>query len=322
MQGVVLQRSGHNVHIFERSPTIPEGRGAGLSIRPMVRKFLSTWDRPQKPYYIDVGVVSFLDREGRETKQWAMPLKSTSWASLYYRLRANFDGLQSDHYPESLINELEHFPTTSSQVQYELGRTVTDIRSEGGKVMIEHESTVDAKDKTLASADLVIVADGSNSRTRRILQPEANPTFAGYVAWRGLVPEELVSADLREFFGNKFSYFSVKGVGHIILCVFTSIIFVSLCHDKCHSSLSKIVSLSFVKQVLHSRRSRIPESGRKISQLGVVLQLPSKLCLIPRCYDRYGWAVSPQFLTGRQGTTLAMGTAKSSLTQTIANQDC
>jgi len=75
-----------------------------------------------------------------------MPLKLTSWVSLYYRQRANFDGLQSDHYPESL-NEHDHFPTTSSQVKYEQGWTVTDIKSEGGKVVIEHESTADAKDK-------------------------------------------------------------------------------------------------------------------------------------------------------------------------------
>ena len=155
-----------------------------------------------------------------------MPLKLTSWVSLYYRQRANFDGLQSDHYPESL-NEHDHFPTTSSQVKYEQGRTVTDIKSEGGKVVIEHESTADAKNK-IGIANLVIFADQSSSRTRRIFQPEANATYAGYVSWRGLVPEELVSADLREFFGNKFSYFSVKGIGHIILCVFTSILFVSL----------------------------------------------------------------------------------------------
>jgi hypothetical protein len=64
---------------------------------------------------------------------------------------------------------------------------------------------------------------------------QANPTIQQSnirgirgVARRGLVLEELVSAELHEFFGNKFSYFSVKGVGHIILCVFASIIFVSL----------------------------------------------------------------------------------------------
>src|SRR6202011_6261556 len=37
--------------------------------------------------------------------------------------------------------------------------------------------------------DLLIAADGPSSTARKNVLPEVAPAYAGYVAWRGLVPE-------------------------------------------------------------------------------------------------------------------------------------
>jgi salicylate hydroxylase len=47
-------------------------------------------------------------------------------------------------------------------------------------------------DGTMAEADIVIAADGIHSELRRYVAPPARPVFHGSVAYRGLVPRELV----------------------------------------------------------------------------------------------------------------------------------
>ena len=47
-------------------------------------------------------------------------------------------------------------------------------------------------------ADLLICADGVGSIARARLLPELQPLYAGYVAWRGMVPERSLDAHARE----------------------------------------------------------------------------------------------------------------------------
>jgi 2-polyprenyl-6-methoxyphenol hydroxylase-like FAD-dependent oxidoreductase len=55
-------------------------------------------------------------------------------------------------------------------------------------------------------ADIVIGADGPSSTVRKLLFPEVDITYAGYVAWRGTVKEDLLSEETRNFMGNKVSF--------------------------------------------------------------------------------------------------------------------
>jgi 2-polyprenyl-6-methoxyphenol hydroxylase-like FAD-dependent oxidoreductase len=55
-------------------------------------------------------------------------------------------------------------------------------------------------DSSRVSADLLIGADGVRSTVRQQFLPELQPSYAGYVAWRGMVAEEDVPPHAREIF--------------------------------------------------------------------------------------------------------------------------
>lgn len=53
----------------------------------------------------------------------------------------------------------------------------------------------------------MIGADGLGSLVRRHLFPEVEPAYAGYVAWRGVFPESLASANVVETLARRFTLF-------------------------------------------------------------------------------------------------------------------
>jgi 2,6-dihydroxypyridine 3-monooxygenase len=64
--------------------------------------------------------------------------------------------------------------------------------------------------------DLLVCADGVGSTARRILQPEASSTYAGYVAWRGMVPENDLPPGLVCRFGDAITY-HVTANSHVLV---------------------------------------------------------------------------------------------------------
>lgn len=57
----------------------------------------------------------------------------------------------------------------------------------------------------IVCGDVVIAADGIGSRSRRLLLPGIQPHYAGYVAWRGMVPEHELPRETVEAFVDTFS---------------------------------------------------------------------------------------------------------------------
>lgn len=55
-------------------------------------------------------------------------------------------------------------------------------------------------------SDVLVGADGIGSRTRQIVDPDAVPEFAGYVAYRGVVSESAIPSDYRD---GMDSYFNI-----------------------------------------------------------------------------------------------------------------
>src|SRR5215471_7338810 len=66
--------------------------------------------------------------------------------------------------------------------RYLLGRECAGIRQAAGRV---HVTEADGNE---LDVDLLVCADGVGSRARTCLLPDVTPRYAGYVAWRGLVP--------------------------------------------------------------------------------------------------------------------------------------
>jgi 2,6-dihydroxypyridine 3-monooxygenase len=68
--------------------------------------------------------------------------------------------------------------------------------------------------QTLA-ADLVVCADGIRSTGRRIMVPDAQPRYAGYLAWRGTVDIDQLSARSASILLDAFTY-RILPRGHLL----------------------------------------------------------------------------------------------------------
>ncbi|KAI9794620.1 MAG: hypothetical protein M1816_004507 [Peltula sp. TS41687] len=198
MHGVMAKRLGHNVHILEQSPQSHRaGHGAGITAGPQALEFFAEYDLYKEPFSIDCQGVQFIDRSSRVMRFWKRPMQMTSWSTLYYRLRANFDGLESEYCPEPpTVTEKE------GRATYAPGKRVVDISETDGSVIVECEDLINGGRESFRG-DLVIAADGSNSTSRRILLPEVRRPYAGYVAWRGTVPESEISEETRKIFDSR-----------------------------------------------------------------------------------------------------------------------
>jgi hypothetical protein len=159
-------------------------------------------------------------------------LGSTSWDLLYNVLRANFDGGYATGYVEAAAREegdgkavylsgvspdsartplflsIYHFVTSSLSRPYiytylpSPGARLTNIQDLGnGGVKVEYESSNGSNSSLIA--DFVVGADGPSSTVRKLLLPQAERTYAGYVAWRGTVKESLVSEETRILLRSK-----------------------------------------------------------------------------------------------------------------------
>ncbi|KAL4942055.1 hypothetical protein BDV06DRAFT_193183 [Aspergillus oleicola] len=208
MHGTALHRLGHNIHILEQSPTpAPTSHLAGIVPSPHAIAFLDRFDRAADT---PLGFSAPPSRYSRYLYSSAKGSRlMTSWGALYYRLRANFDGLRSDyipHPPDVACLDGESLDSARSRAVYESGQRVIDVKESGGngKVIVVVQD-IALEHTRILSTDLVLAADGANSTIRKILCGGTDYTsrrYAGYVAWRGVVPESIVSKETIEFFAE------------------------------------------------------------------------------------------------------------------------
>ena len=161
----MLLRAGHDVHVLEKTRYSLDGRGAGIVTHRPLLEALSRCGitaASQLGVAIDQRVV--LDRDGRVITRATMPQILTSWSRLYALLLAAFP---ADHYVG--------------------GASVVEIRQSllGVSVVCEDGRSFDA--------DIAVASDGIRSAVRRNLAPEVEVKYAGYVAWRGVCDEALLS---------------------------------------------------------------------------------------------------------------------------------
>jgi 2-polyprenyl-6-methoxyphenol hydroxylase-like FAD-dependent oxidoreductase len=207
MHALVLlsQPNPPTVRILERSPTaMLHNQGAGVVAGNETQEFFDKIVKPGR----DIGVTShqrvYFHRSGEvmkgsvEERQERM----TSWDLLYHLLRWRVEGLRSD-YVDGL--DADKRPKAS----YQNGCTVTALEESGGRVKLSwtHKDLGEQS----CEADLIIAADGASSTVRRLLMPDVERKYVGYVAWRGTVPETQLSDEAREAFAEKFAFYHSTG---------------------------------------------------------------------------------------------------------------
>ena len=187
--GVALRGIGCEVDVHERTPGAMTSRGAGIVVQDDLLRLLRQHGAPELP------ATSCLQRQyllpdGGDGVVTAMPQQFTSWDAIYRTLRSTF--------PDE---------------RYHPGSTLT------GFEQTDRGVTVRFAERDEAEAGLLVCADGSRSGTRHRLLPEAEPLYAGYVAWRGTIEEEQVAPELVRFFDQSFTFCEARSGGHV-LCYF------------------------------------------------------------------------------------------------------
>ena len=167
--GLMLRRRGFAVDIYERVESELAGRGAGIVAQPVVAATLRGLGIDPVNLGVDMTTRKILDRDGGLVVESECPQTLTAWERLYRILR---DAFPAAHYHRSM--GLKSFEQTS--------RAVTAHFSDG--------STVEA--------DLLIGADGLRSTVRQQLLPDLGPLYAGYVAWRALIPEQAMPQEIHD----------------------------------------------------------------------------------------------------------------------------
>ncbi len=172
LAGIMLNRRGWNVDIFERVGSELAGRGAGIVAQGELIARMNAMGLDTRHLGVAITTRRILDRTGRVTATIERPQVLTAWERVYRVLRDAFA-------PE----------------RYHRGVGLTAFE-QTGRGVVAHLS-----DGSTAEADVLIGADGLRSTVRQQCLPDILPLYAGYVAWRALLPESAIPPAIhRELF--------------------------------------------------------------------------------------------------------------------------
>lgn len=175
----LLRDSGHDVAVYERSPAELEQRGAGIGFLEATYRYLvERAGLRLEDVSVETPFIRYLERGGGVAHESAHPYLFSSWNTVYRSL-------------------LAHWGTAS----YHLGHEMIgfDQRPDGVDISFTNDTSV--------TVDLLVAADGVGSSTRRALEPGAVQRYAGYVAWRGMVPEAQLPAALAAQLSEAITYY-------------------------------------------------------------------------------------------------------------------
>jgi 2-polyprenyl-6-methoxyphenol hydroxylase-like FAD-dependent oxidoreductase len=158
MAALLLRKIGWDAIVYERAVGDLAGRGAGLGVSG---ELLDIMARAGAPFERSAGVAQaahvWMDKDGSIAYEHRRNLMASAWARVYQPLRA---ALPAASYRQGMALE----------------------RVEG--------TTAVFADGTRDTADLIVGADGVYSTVRKQFQPDVQPKFANYVAWRGIIEEK------------------------------------------------------------------------------------------------------------------------------------
>ncbi len=165
MAANVLLRAGFEVTVLEKAVSSLDGRGAGIVTH---RPLLDALALCGVPIDASLGVAIdqrvTLDQQGQTIAQVHMPQVLTSWSRLYALL-------------------LEALPAA----MYVRGAALNSFTQDDQGVQVTCE------DGRTFEGDVLIASDGIRSVVRAAVAPEIKAQYAGYVAWRGVCDEAVLS---------------------------------------------------------------------------------------------------------------------------------
>lgn len=184
-----LRDAGCNVDVYERSPFTLESQGAGVVMHPSTVRYFVQND------VLDIGEISvaarfvrYMDRDGGIADQQPCNYRFTSYNTLYGGLLGSFD-----------------------EDRYHLGEAVAGFEQDADGVSIRFASGREER------CDLMVCADGIRSTGRRLLARDAGLEYAGYVAWRAKIGDEVeLSGETRDALREAITYYVQPEGGHIL----------------------------------------------------------------------------------------------------------
>jgi 2,6-dihydroxypyridine 3-monooxygenase len=184
---LLLRDIGCDVTVFERSRATLQARGAGIAVLPeTVRYPVERLGLPVEQITSSTEWIRFLDRDGSVGHEQRHRYRFSSWNTIYGTL---LDAFGTEH--------------------YRLSRDMTSFADEEGGVSVRFA------DGEEVHADLLVCADGIGSHARSTLLPDVAPRYAGYVAWRGTVPERELDGATFEALHDALTYQVLPG-SHIL----------------------------------------------------------------------------------------------------------
>lgn len=184
----LLKREGHDVRIYERSVGGLDGRGAGLLGKKETFAILRA---AGCEHVARVGVVArervTFNETGAVVDRSMAPQSQLSWDYLYRTFRVFI-----------------------ADDDYVLGRHVDGVRQD------DHAAYLLFKDGEEEPADIVIGADGTASVVRNAVNSQPSPSiYAGYVGWRGLLPETALPPQAAADLLDRFAFHQLSG-SHVL----------------------------------------------------------------------------------------------------------
>lgn len=185
--GIALHNAGHDVCIFEKTSEQLKDRGAGIVLQHELIDFF------HNHHIADINEINvpifqrvYLDKEGNKTHVDNTEQQMTAWGTIFHKL-------------------IIHFP----EEKYKYGHKFKTLTQQKNKVTADFENGVSE------TFDLLIGADGTNSSVRKILFPEIQHSYAGYVGWRGIVQEKELSPNILTEFKDRFTFYQMPN-SHIL----------------------------------------------------------------------------------------------------------
>ncbi len=178
MAANMLLRDGHDVTLLEKATGSLDGRGAGIvTHRPLVTALARCGITSDAPLGVAIDRRVVLDRAGQTVDQAHIPQVLTSWSRLYALLQAVFPAER--YVPAAAVSQLQQ-------------------NADGVSVVCE--------DGRRFEAELLVASDGIRSVVRSALAPTVPIQYAGYVAWRGVCDEAVLSRRTLETVFDTFGF--------------------------------------------------------------------------------------------------------------------